>query len=129
MAAIEPNVVALAWFALFASVASLGFYMVAGLLPLETRPDLTARPSRLVLAGATALAFVVLVVGAALYGVEHLRWTSVVIVTGLALLFAPALFNLWPSESRDGPAGLALTLAVLVAAVGALQAVGGVYAA
>lgn len=128
METIEPNVAALAWFALFASVASLGFYVVAGLLPLETRPDLAGRPARLALAAATALAFAALTVGAALYGLAELRWTSLVIVTGLAALFAPGLFNLWPSRWRDGPAGLALTLAGTLAAIGALQAVGGVYA-
>ncbi len=129
MEMIEPNVAALAWFALFASIASLGFYVVAGLFPLETRPDLTARPERLALAAATALAFAALLVGSALYGLEHLRWTSLVIVAGLAFLFAPGVFNLWPTRWRDGVAGLAITLAVTAAAIGALQMVGGVYLA
>lgn len=129
MESIEPNVAALAWFALFSGIASLGFYVVAGLFPLETRPDLTRRISGLALVGATTLAFATLAVGAVLYGLEHLRWTSMVIVGGFALLFAPGLFNLWPAETRDGRAGLAALLAVTVAAICGLQAVGGVYAA
>lgn len=129
MEMIEPNVAALAWFALFFGIASLGFYVVAGVFPLETRPDLTERPGGLILAGATALAFAALSVGSVLYGFEHLRWTSMVIVGGFALLFAPGLFNVWPSKWRDGKAGLAMVLAATVLAIGALQAVGGVFAA
>jgi hypothetical protein len=129
MEMIEPNVTALCWFALFAGVASVGFYVIAGLFPLETRPDLTRRPLGLALAAAAALAFLALAVGAVLYGLEHLRWTSMVIVGGLAVLFAPGLFNLWPAQWRDGPAGLAILLAVTAAAIAGLQAVGGVFAA
>lgn len=128
MEMIEPNVAALAWFALFFGIASLGFYVVAGVFPLETRPDLTDRPIGLVLAGGAALAFAALGAGSVLYGLEHLRWTSMVIVGGFALLFAPGLFNVWPSKWRDGKAGLATVLAVTVLAIGGLQAVGGVYA-
>lgn len=120
---IEPNVAALAWFALFSMVASLGFYVVAGIFPLETRPDLAGRPSRIALALAAAAAFAGLAVATGLYGYEHLRWTSLVIVGGLALLFAPGLYNAWPSRWRDGPAGLALTLGGSLAAALALQTI------
>ncbi|MFC3695195.1 hypothetical protein [Chenggangzhangella methanolivorans] len=123
METIEPNVVALAWFALFSVVASLGFYVVAGVFPLDTRPDLTGRPARLALAFAAALAFAGLAIATGLYGYENLRWTSLVIVAGLALLFAPGLYNAWPSRWRDGPAGLALTLAGALVALVALRAI------
>lgn len=124
---IEPNGVALAWFAMFFSVAALGFYVVAGLFPLKTRPDLTGSALGLLLAIGTTLAFVALAIGAVLYGLENLRWTSVVIVSGLAILFAPGVFNVWPTKWRDGRVGLAGTLAVTLAAIACLQAVGGAY--
>ena len=128
METIEPNVAALAWCALFSSVASLGVYVMAGVFPLETRPDLSRSPAGLALAAAAGFCLVALIVGAGLYGVAELRWTSMVIVGGLALLFAPAAFNLWPSRWRDGRAGLAILLAATAAAIAALQAVGGVFA-
>ena len=129
MEAIEPNVAALAWFSLFAAVASLSFYVVAGAFPLSLRDDLTRHPAGVPLAIVAALAFTALSVGALVYGAENLRWTSVVIVAGLAILFAPGAFNLWPARWRDGAAGLAIMLGLTVAALAALQAVGGVFAA
>lgn len=128
METIEPNVAALAWFSLFAAIAGLGFYVTAGAFPLALREDLTRHPAGAPLAVVNALAFAALSVGALLYGAEHLRWTSVVIVAGLAVLFAPGAFNLWPARWRDGAAGLAIMLALSAGAIAALQAVGGVFA-
>lgn len=129
METIEPNVAALAWFALFAATAGLSFYVTAGAFPLSTRDDLKGHPAGAPLAIINALALAALSVGALVYGVEHLRWTSVVIVAGLAALFAPGAFHLWPQRWRDGAAGLAIMLVLTVAAIAALQAVGGVFAA
>lgn len=129
MGMIEPNAAALAWFAFFAAVAGLGFYVLAGAFPLSTRDDLRAHPAGAALAWLNAFAFAALGVGAALYGVEQLRWTSVVIVAGLAILFAPGAFHLWPPRWRDGVTGLCVMLALTVTAIAALQVVGGVYAA
>jgi hypothetical protein len=39
------------------------------------------------------------------------------------------VFNLWPARWRDGPVGLAILLAMTAAALGGLQAVGGVFVA
>lgn len=129
MEAIEPNVAALAWFSLFAAVASLSFYVVAGAFPLSLREDLTRHPAGVLLAVVAALAFAGLSVGVIVYGAENLRWTSVVIVAGLAVLFAPGAFNLWPERWRDGAAGLAIMLGLTVAAITALAAVGGAFPA
>ncbi len=96
MSMIEPNVAALAWFALFAGVASVGFYVLTGMFPLETRPDLKGRPLGLLLLAANVVLLLVLVGGGLAYGAANLRWTSLVIVGGLAVLFAPGLFNVWP---------------------------------
>ncbi|GJD55638.1 hypothetical protein [Methylobacterium dankookense] len=127
MTMIEPNVAALLWFALFAGVASTGFYVLTGVFPLETRPDLRSRPLGLVLIAANVLLLLALVGGSLAYGVANLRWTSLVIVGGLALLFAPGLFNVWPQRWRDGIAGLAIVFAGIGASLGLLQHVGTVF--
>lgn len=125
---IEPNVTALAWFAFFAGVAGIGFYVLTGMFPLETRPDLTRRPLGLLLLAADVLLLLALVGGGLAYGAANLRWTSLVIVGGLAVLFAPGLFNVWPQRWRDGLAGLAIVLAGLCGSLGLLQQVGSVFA-
>ncbi|RXF74210.1 hypothetical protein [Hansschlegelia zhihuaiae] len=126
---IEPNLAALALFAIAATVAGLGFYVLAGAFPLATRDDLRAHPAGVPLALVNAAAFLALVAFGLTYGVEHLRWTSVVIVSGLAFLFAPAAFHVWPQRWRDGAAGLAIMLGLTMAAVAALHAAGGGFAA
>lgn len=124
---IEPNVGALLWFALFAFVASIDFYVLSGAFPLETRPDLAGRPLGLLLVAANVLLLIALVGGSIAYGIANLRWTSLVVVGGFAVLFAPGLFNVWPQRWRDGPAGLAIVLAGCVVSLGLLQAVGAVF--
>ena len=124
---IEPNVAALLWFALFAGVASIGFYVLTGVFPLETRPDLNRRLLGLVLIAANVLLLLALVGGGLAYGAANLRWTSLVIVTGLAVLFAPGLFNVWPQRWRDGLAGLAIVLAGVGVSLGLLQHVGAIF--
>lgn len=127
MSMIEPNVLALLWFALFAGVASVGFYVLTGMFPLETRPDLRARPLGLLMLAANVVLLLALVGGGLAYGVANLRWMSLVIVGGLAVLFAPGLFNVWPQRWRDGLVGLAIVLAGLGGSVGLLQQVGSVF--
>lgn len=127
MSMIEPNVTALAWFALFAGVASVGFYVLTGMFPLETRPDLKGRPLDLLLLATNVVLLLALVGGGLAYGAVNLRWTSLIIVGGLAVLFAPGLFNVWPQRWRDGLAGLAIVLAGLGGALGLLQRVGSVF--
>lgn len=124
---IEPNVAGLLWFALFAGVASTGFYVLTGMFPLETRPDLKQRPLGMLLIGANLLLMLALVGGLAAYGVANLRWTTLVIVSGLALLFAPGLFNVWPQRWRDGLAGLAIVFTGFGASLALLQHVGAVF--
>jgi hypothetical protein len=125
MNVIEPNVAALLWFGLFAGVASTGFYVLTGVFPLETRPDLRGRPLGLALIAADVLLLLALIGGGMAYGVENLRWTSLVIVSGFAVLFAPGLFNVWPQRWRV--AGLAIVLASVGAALGLLLHVGSVF--
>jgi hypothetical protein len=44
MGRIEPNVATLPWFAIFALVATAGFYLPADVSRLATRPDLRRIP-------------------------------------------------------------------------------------
>jgi hypothetical protein len=127
MVMIEPNVVALLWFAIFALLTSAGFYVLAGVFPLATRPDLRRLPLGLALIATDVVLLIALASGTIAYGVAHLRWTSVIIVAGLALLFAPALFNVWPHRLRDRMAGLLILLVVFSASLGVLQHVGTVF--
>ena len=123
MMMVEPDVAALLWFAVFTGVASVGFYVLAGAFPLATRPDLKGRYGA-VLAGLNVLLLAALVIGSLIYGAEHLRWTSVVIVAALAVLFAPGLFNLWPAQYRDGTIGLVVVLVGFGSALLLLQMTG-----
>lgn len=105
MSLIETNLTELLWFALAAGVASVGFYVLSGAFPLQARPDLK-RPFGPFLAYSGGASLVVLIVVTLAYGVDHLRWTSLVIIAGLTFLFAPGLIEVWPASSRDGPLGL-----------------------
>jgi hypothetical protein len=127
MGMIEPNVAALLWFAIFALVASTGFYVLAGVFPLATRPDLRRLPLGVALIAVDVLLLLALTGGSIAYGVAHLRLTSLVIVAGLALLFAPALFNIWPHPLRDRRSGLVILLVVFGASLDLLQQVGTVF--
>ena len=127
MATIEPNAPALLWFAIFAMVACTGLYVLAGGFPLATRPDLRRIPLGAALIVLDALLLIALVGGGIAYGVAHLRWTSLIIVAGLDLLFAPALFKIWPHRFRDVMTGLVILLVVFCASLGLLQQIGTVF--
>lgn len=127
MSMIEPNVAALLWFAVFFGVACLGFYVLTGVFPLATRPDLRHSPLGLGLVIANVLLLLALAAGSVAYGVANLRWTSLVIVAGFAVLFAPSLFNLWPTRWRDGVTGLTIVCAGFGLSLGVLQHVGDVF--
>jgi hypothetical protein len=66
-----------------------------------------------------------LLVGTGLYGYAELKWSSLIVVTGLVVLFAPGLFEVWPSSFRDGRAGLILLVGVQILAIVALAKVAG----
>ena len=122
MSQIEPNALALCWFALFWSVCCLGFLQLAGMYPLGTRSDdAPAAPPTLVL-GSTAL-WLALLVGTCLFAVTELRWTSFVIVAGILFLFLPELFQAIPLRWRNGSAGLTATGLMLAAALALLASI------
>lgn len=129
VAAIEPNLLPLAWFALCATVACVAFLVLAGAFPLASRPDLAGSAAGTALALGNAVLLALLVAGTAWFGFSHLRWTSLVIAGGAVLLFAPGLFQLWPERWRDGRAGLALLSCLLGGSLAALEHAGGAFTA
>ncbi|RMC35702.1 hypothetical protein [Paracoccus alkanivorans] len=104
---IEPNLAALCIFVFLASAGSLGIFVLSGVFPLSTRPELT-RPLGLGLIGVNTTLLLLVLGGTVAFGLGHLRWTSMVIAGGMAFLFTPGLFNIWPGKWRDGLAGLAI---------------------
>jgi hypothetical protein len=125
MEAIEPNWVSSLWFAAFATICTVAFLVVAGMFPLRSRPD-SARSggvTLLVVGNATLLA--ALVLGTALYGYIELRWSTLIVVAGLAVLFTPGLFEAFPSSLRDGRTGLVVLVGVQILALTALARVAG----
>jgi hypothetical protein len=123
MSAIEPNWAALLCFAGFATIGTVGFLMIAGMFPLHSRPaSMRSGPATLLVVGNVIL-LGALWLGTGLYGYAELRWSTMVVVTGLVLLFAPALFQLWPPSIRDGWTGLVVLVSVQLVALAALAKV------
>jgi len=77
----------------------------------------------LVIGNAVLLA--ALLMGTGLYGYAELRWSTLIVVAGLVVLFAPTLFEIWPSSMRDGSAGLIVLVGVQMLALAALAKVAG----
>jgi hypothetical protein len=120
MDAIEPHWISLLWFAALATVCTLAFLIVAGMFPLRSRPaSVRSRAGLLLVAGNTAL-LAVLTIGTGMFGYSELRWSTLVVVAGLVVLFAPALFEVWPSSFRDGSKGLVALIGIQLLALATL---------
>src|SRR5882757_9444175 len=127
MAAIEPNWISLIWFAAFATVCVIAFLIVAGMFPLGSRPEAARSGAATLLAIGNGLLLSVLLIGTGLYGYAELKWSSLIVVTGLVMLFAPELFEIWPSSLRDGRTGLMLLVGVQIVALATLAKVAGAF--
>ena len=123
MQAIEPNWVSLLWFAAFATIDTVALLVVAGMFPLRARPDAAKSQAATLLAFGNAVLLVALLIGTGLYGYAELKWSTLVVVSGLVVLFAPGLFEAWPVRLRDGPAGLAALIGVQILALAILAKV------
>ena len=123
MAAIEPNWISLIWFAAFATVCMLAFLIVAGMFPLGSRPEAAKSGAATLLVIGNGLLLSALLLGTGLYGYAELRWSSLIVVTGLVVLFAPGLFEVWPSSFRDGRTGLVVLIGVQILALATLAKV------
>lgn len=117
MARIEPNLVALLWFAPLWAVCCLGFLHLAGLYPIRRRAG-TEAPLPLVLAN-TAL-WLGLLTGLIAFAGLELRWTTAVVTAGLLFLFLPGIFQALPERWRDGRTGTVATGCILAGALGLL---------
>jgi hypothetical protein len=125
MQAIEPNWVSLLWFAAFETIGTVAFLIVAGMFPLGSRPNSERSNAATALIVGNGLLLAALLVGTGLFGYAELKWSSLVVVTGLVVLFAPGLFEVWPSSLRDGRTGLVLLVGVQALALAALAKVAG----
>lgn len=124
MAALEPNIAALAWFALFSTLCCVGFLILSGSFPLNARRERgqESSPALALLNGGLML---VLAGFTLAFGLIELRVTSVIVVAGLAFLFAPASFEIWPERWKDGRVVLAIMAFAQIGAIAALYRVGG----
>src|SRR3954464_10710970 len=120
MGAIEPNWIALLWFALFATVCAIAFLVVSGMFPFASRPERVKSGAATALVVGNGLLLMALLAGTGLYGYAELRWTTLIVVTGLVVLFAPGLFEVWPSSMRDGPTGLVVLIGIQILALATL---------
>jgi hypothetical protein len=125
MDAIEPHWISLLWFAGFATICMVVFLIVAGMFPLRSRPDSARSSTAILLIVGNAALLAALLAGTGLYGYAELRWSTLIVVAGLVVLFAPGLFEVWPTSLRDGKAGLIVLVGVQILALAALVKIGG----
>lgn len=123
MDAIEPHWISLLWFAAFATTGTVAFLVVAGMFPLRSRPESARSNAATVLVVGNGLLLAALLVGTGLFGYAELRWSSLIVVTGLVVLFAPGLFEAWPSALRDGRNGLVVLVGIQISALATLAKV------
>jgi hypothetical protein len=125
MQAIEPNWISLLWFAAFATIGTVALLIVAGMFPLRGRPDAVGSSVATLLVVGNAVLLATLLTGTGFYGYAELRWSTLVVVAGLVVLFAPGLFEAWPSSWRDGNTGLVVLVGVQALAIVTLAKVAG----
>lgn len=125
MTAIEPNWLSLIWFAVFATVGGVALLVVAGMFPLSSRPDEAKSSTTTLLVLGNVVLLAALLIGTGLYGYAQLRWTTLVVISGLIFLFAPALIEEWPWRLRGAAIQLTVLVGVQALALAALIKVGG----
>ena len=125
MDAIEPHWISLLLFAALATVCTLSFLIVAGMFPLHSRPDSVKSNAGMLLVASNALLLAVLSIGTGVFGYSELRWSTLVVVAGLVVLFAPGLFEVWPSSFRDGSKGLVVLIGIQLLALVTLAKIAG----
>jgi hypothetical protein len=123
MSAIEPHWISLLWFAAFATISAITFLVVAGMFPLQSRPEAVRSGAAKILVVGNGLLLAALLVGTGLFGYAELKWSSLIVVTGLVVLFAPGLFEVWPASLRDGPKGLVVLVSAQLLALATLAKV------
>jgi hypothetical protein len=127
MDAIEPHWISMIWFAAFATICTIAFLVVAGMFPLDARPASAKSSATTLLVVGNAVLLMALMIGTGFYGYAELRWSTLIVVAGLAVLFAPGLFEVWPSSLRDGRTGLFVLIGIQLAALATLAKVAGTF--
>ena len=125
MQAIEPNWISLLWFAAFATISIVALLIVAGMFPLNAGSAAGGSSMSTLLVIGNAVLLAALLMGTGLYGYAELRWSTLIVVAGLVVLFAPTFFEIWPSSMRDGSAGLIVLVGVQMLTLAALAKVAG----
>jgi hypothetical protein len=120
MSAIEPNWISLLWFAACTSICALAFLIVTGMFPLRSRPDSARSSGMTLLIAGNAVLLAALLMATGFYGYTELRSSTLIVVTGLVVLFAPGLFQAWPSSLRDGRMGLVALIGIQALALATL---------
>ena len=120
MNAIEPHWVSLLWFSAASTVCMLALLTVAGMFPWRSRPEQARSASATLLIAGNAILLAALLIATCFYGYSELRWSTLIVVTGLIVLFAPGLFEAWPSSLRDGRGGLIALIGIQLVALAAL---------
>jgi hypothetical protein len=127
MDAIEPHWISMLWFAAFATICTVVFLVIAGMLPLHAPSEPAKSDAITLLVVGNAVLLVALIMGTGFYGYAELRWSTLIVVAGLAVLFAPGLFEAWPSSFRDGRTGLFVLIGVQLTALTTLVKVAGTF--
>src|SRR5215468_7293109 len=125
MTAIEPNWVASLCFTALATGCALAVLILSGMFPLRARPDAARSHLALLLVAGNAVLLILLLTGTGFYGFTELRWTTLIVVGGLVVLFAPGLFEALPERLRDSRAGLLALAGVQALGLAVLAKVGG----
>lgn len=125
MDAIEPHWVALLYFAALATSCALAILILAGMFPLRSRVDAARSRVALLLVAGNAVLLIPLLIATGFYGYTELRWTTLIVVGGLVVLFSPGLFQALPAGLRDGRAGLIALAGVQGFALAVLAKIGG----
>jgi hypothetical protein len=123
MNAIEPHWISLLWFAACSTVCMLALLTVAGMFPWRSRPEQARSAGATLLIAGNAVLLAALLTATCFYGYSELRWSTLIVVTGLIVLFAPGLFQVWPSSLRDGRGGLIALIGIQIVALVALAKV------
>jgi hypothetical protein len=95
------------------------------MFPLRARPDSAKSGVATLLVVGNAGLLTALLLGTGLYGYAELRWSTLVVVAGLVVLFTPGLFEIFPSSLHDGRTGLIVLVGVQMLTLAALAKVAG----
>jgi hypothetical protein len=125
MDAIEPHWISLLWFAAFATVCTVSFLVVVGMFPLRSRPESAKSGTATLLVAGNALLLAALSIATGVFGYCELRWSTLIVVAGLVVLFAPGLFEAWPASLRDGRPGLSVLIGIQLLALATLARIAG----